>query len=200
MRENIFEYQDHFLQLFPRIKYFYQFRLLEQFQFRIPKSDYLKTYVATMIFRKDSQQDMHNRTVFLFTQYLESIAGMYDLLIAMCAAIFGSLISTTAQMRWIKHLYRFRSQSDTPRTSGRPKGADYYKFSEKAPIDMLSQYIFYFRNNSPCSSCLKCCPKSKGQKAYEDMMDKGQSKLSRDFNYRELIWMKHALKNKLYAC
>lgn len=61
-----------------------------------------------ILYRNDELQMEHEREVIQASDFLGNIAGMYDLIMYVIAAIFGKYIDFMAKVKWIKELYTFK--------------------------------------------------------------------------------------------
>lgn len=70
-----------------------------------------KNRIARLVYRNDEMQFLHEREVLTIQWLLESVAGMYELMITIITTIFGSYLGFVSKVRWIKKYYRFEQHS-----------------------------------------------------------------------------------------
>ena len=71
----------------------------------VPDSQYRDHRIADLFFRLDAVIMEHDREVVQIDGFLESIAGMFSLLMNILIFIFGGYISFKTRLGWIRQLY-----------------------------------------------------------------------------------------------
>ena len=173
-RRNEFHRQDKWY--FPQEEnnVFYDMISYGQNEFNIPPEEMADTTIATINLRLDVTMVEHTREVVQIDSYLESVAGLWELLYCIFTFLFGGYINFNTQINWIKSLYWDKFV----------KNNIHYEECYK-DVDDLSGMSYYLRSQS----CFKSLFFEDGSKPdiNKEFLEFGTESLLNDLNYKESI-------------
>jgi hypothetical protein len=122
------------------------------YPFSLTPEEIKDSVIAELYFRLDTNLMEHEKTVYSFTDFLDSLAGMMDFLFQLAVAIFGGYVFYSQDSQRCLDLYA------EGKTTVRKK------------VDDLG-FCFYFANYSSFSCCLRCCGTTRNAKSMVKKID-----------------------------
>jgi len=185
-RLNIFNMLDSWVPGFPNtiVKFFD----LKIFNHDIIETDLNNKFIATMYYRIDIDQVLHNRNVFVFMDWLGAIAGIEKFLLKWLTFIFGGFIQYNAAIEIINQHYKKREKDDCQDKESNSVDGGHKKQCEEhchdMHISMWQRMKCYFSNKYAVYKM--CCGNHKTLKTIQEVKEMN-ARLKKDFNTKNIL-------------